>query len=123
MTSGQEAARFADVVNAVSFTIDDGLTDDTKALAASFCDYVQDLMDVEDVPMSSRLEFAKELDGILRDLRENGASVYSATRDRKFRNDSWGNASAMEMTVGYLVVVPTNRQLTQLYIPRRTRLA
>ena len=59
MASGQEAARFADVVNAVSFTIDDDLADDTKALAASFCDYVQDLMDVDDVPMSSRIGFAK----------------------------------------------------------------
>jgi hypothetical protein len=48
---------------------------------------LQDLIDVDDVPMSSRPEFAKELDGIFQDLRENGASVYSATRDRKFRND------------------------------------
>lgn len=123
VVSGQEAAQFADVINAVSFSIDEGLSDDTKALAASFCDHVQDLMDVDDVPMSSRLGFAKELDGILQDLRENGANVYSATRDRKFRNDSWGDAPAMEMTVGYLVVVPGDRHLTQLYIPRRTRLA
>lgn len=33
-----------------------------------------------------------------------------------------GDAPAMEMTVGYLVVVPADRQLTQLYMPRRTRL-
>lgn len=122
LVSGQEAAQFADVIDAVSFSIDEGLSDDTKALAASFCDYLQDLMDVDDVPMSSRLEFAKDLDGILQDPRGNGAAVYSATRNRKFRNDSWGDAPAMEMTVGYIVVVPTDRQLTQLYIPRRTRL-
>lgn len=79
VTSGQEAAKFSEVVNAVSFSTDEGLNDDTKGLAASFCDYVQDLMDLDDVPMSSRLGFAKELDGILQDLRENGAS-YSATR-------------------------------------------
>lgn len=123
VASGQEAAHFADVVNAVSFSIDEGLSDDTKALAASFPDYVQDLMDVDDVPMSSRLGFAKELDEILQNLRAQGASVYSATRDRKFRSDSWGDAPALEMTVGYLVIVPADRQLTQLYIPRRTRLA
>ncbi|OKO83064.1 hypothetical protein [Bradyrhizobium sp. AS23.2] len=80
-------------------------------------------MDVDDVPMSSRLGFARELDGILQDLYESGVSVYSATRDRKFRSDSWGDAPAMEMTVGYLVIVPADRQFTQLYIPRRTRLA
>jgi len=59
----------------------------------------------------------------LQDLRENGAGVYSATRDRKFRNASWGDAPALEMTVGYLVIVPADRQLTQLYIPCRARLA
>jgi transcriptional regulator with XRE-family HTH domain len=123
VASGQEAAQFADMVNAVSFSIDDGLSDDTKALAASFCDYVQDLMDVDDFPISSRLGFAKELDGILQDLRDNGAHVYSATRDRKFRGADWGDKPSWEMTVGYLVVVPADRQLTQLHIPRRTRLA
>jgi hypothetical protein len=122
VASGQEAAQFADMVNAVSFSIDKGLNDDTNALAASFCDYVHDLMDVDDFPMSSRLGFAKELDGMLNELREQGASVYSATRDRKFRSADWGDKPAWEMTVGYLVVVPADRQLTQLYIPRRTRL-
>lgn len=68
MATGQGASQFADVVSATSFAIDEGLTNNAKALAASFCDYVRDLMDVDDVPVSSR--------PILRDLRENGASVY-----------------------------------------------
>lgn len=123
MATGAEAARFAHAVNAVSFTIDEGLSDDTKTFAASFCDYVQEMMDVDDVPMSSRLGFARELDGILQDLRESGAKVYSATCDSRFRSKSWGDAPSMEMTVGYLIIVPADRQLTELYIPRRTRLA
>jgi hypothetical protein len=36
--SGQETAEFADVVNTVSFSIDERLSDDAKALAASYCD-------------------------------------------------------------------------------------
>jgi hypothetical protein len=56
------------------------------------------------------------------ELREQGASVYSAMRDRKFHNESWGDAPATQMTVGYLVIVPADRQLTQLYIPRRAKL-
>jgi transcriptional regulator with XRE-family HTH domain len=122
MASGEQAARFADLINAVSHTIDEGLSDETKELAASFCDYIQDLMDLDDVPMSGRLGFAKELDGILQELREKGARVYSATRDRKFRGADWGDKPSWETTVGYLVVVPADRQLTQLYIPRRMRL-
>ncbi len=74
VASGQEAAKFADAIYAVSFSIDEGLNDNTKALAASSCDYVQDLMDLDDVPMSSRLGFAKEPDGILQDLRMAPAS-------------------------------------------------
>jgi transcriptional regulator with XRE-family HTH domain len=122
VTSGGQAASFADKVNAVSFTIDEALSDQAKELAASFCDYVQDLMDVDDFPLSSRLSFAKELDGMLNELREQGASIYSTTRDRKFRGADWGDKPSWEMTVGYLVVVPADRQLTQLYIPRRTKL-
>jgi transcriptional regulator with XRE-family HTH domain len=123
LVTGDAAAHFADVVNAVSFTIDPALTDETKQLAATFCDYVQDLMDADDFPVSSRLGFAKDLDGILQELRELGASVYSATRDRKFRGADWGDKPAWEMTVGYLAIVPADRELTQLYIPRRMKLA
>ncbi|MET3972871.1 hypothetical protein [Bradyrhizobium sp. S3.9.1] len=110
VVSGQEAAKFADEINAISFTIDEGLADEAKAPGASFCDYVQDLMDVDDVPISSRLGFAKDLGGILQDLTQQGASVYAATRDRKFRGAHWGDQPALEMTVGYLVVVPADRE-------------
>lgn len=123
LVTGNAATHFVDVVNAVSFTIDPSLTDETKQIAASFCDYVQDSMDADDFPVSSRLGFAKDLDGILRELRELGASVYSATRERKFRGADWGNWPAWEMTVGYLAIVPADRELTQLYIPRRMKLA
>jgi len=49
LTSGAEALRFADAVNAASFDIFDGLPDETKEVAAGFCDYVQDLMDLDDL--------------------------------------------------------------------------
>ncbi|MBR1165025.1 helix-turn-helix domain-containing protein [Bradyrhizobium elkanii] len=123
LVNGDAVARFADVVNAVSFTIEPALTDETKQIAASFCDYVQDLMDVDDFPVSSSLGFAKDLDSILEELRGLGASVYSATRDRKFRRVDWGDKPSWEMTVGYLAIVPADRELSQLYIPRWMKLA
>lgn len=79
-------------------------------------------MDVDGFPVSSRVGFAKDLDGILQELGGLGANVYSATRDRKSRGADWGDKPSWEMTVGYLAVVPTDRELTQLYIPRRTKL-
>jgi hypothetical protein len=123
IASGQDAIQFADAVGAISFTIDDGFANSTKEIAASFCDYVQDLMDLDDFPVSSRMGFAQELDGILQDLGENGARVYSAMRDRKFRGANWGDQSSLEMTVGYLAIVPADRQLSELYVPRKAKLA
>lgn len=114
LTSGTEAMRFADVVNAMSFVIDDGLSDAAKEVAAGFCDYVQELMDLDDFPMSGRLGIAKDLDDLLQDLREKGAHAYFATRDRKLRGPDWGDKPSWDVTIGFLVVVPTDRQLTEL---------
>ncbi|MBC9883710.1 helix-turn-helix transcriptional regulator [Bradyrhizobium sp. INPA01-394B] len=123
LTSGTEAMRFADVVNAMSFVIDDGLSDAAKEVAAGFCDYVQELMDLDDFPMSGRLGIAKDLDDLLQDLREKGAHAYFATRDRKLRGPDWGDKPSWDVTIGFLVVVPTDRQLTELYIPRKSKFA
>jgi hypothetical protein len=73
LASGAEAMRFADAVNAMSFDIYDGLADPAKEVAAGFCDYVQELMDLDDFPACGRLGIAKDLDGLLQDLREKGA--------------------------------------------------
>jgi transcriptional regulator with XRE-family HTH domain len=123
LASGAEALRFADAVNAMSFDIDDGLADPTKEVAASFCDYVQELMDLDDFPASGRLGIAKDLDGLLQDLSEKGARVYFATRDRKFRGPDWGDKPSWELTVGFLAIVPADRQFRELYVPRKSRFA
>jgi transcriptional regulator with XRE-family HTH domain len=123
LASGAEAMRFADAVNAMSFDIFDGLADPAKEVAASFCDYVQELMDLDDFPTSGRLGIAKDLDGLLQDLREKGARVYSATRDRKFRGADWGDKPSLEMTIGCLAIVPADREISELYVPRKTKLA
>lgn len=123
LASGADAMRFADAVNAMSFDIFDGLADPTKEVAASFCDYVQELMDLDDFPTSGRLGIAKDLDGLLQDLRDKGARVYSATRDRKFRGADWGDKPSLEMTIGCLAIVPADREISELYVPRKTKLA
>jgi hypothetical protein len=121
--SGAEAMRFADAVSAMSSDIYDGLPDAAKEVAARFCDYLQELMDLDDFPISGRLGIAKELDDLLQDLREKGAHAYFATRDRKFRGPDWGDKPSRDVTVGFLVIVPTDRQLKELYIPRKSRFA
>ncbi|MFK4532163.1 transcriptional regulator with XRE-family HTH domain [Bradyrhizobium ottawaense] len=106
LATGAEAMRFADAVNAMSFDIFDGLADPAKEVAASFCDYVQELMDLDHFPASGRLGIAKDLDGLLQDLREIGAYVYFATRDRRFRGADWGDKPSW----GYRQVNELERQ-------------
>lgn len=110
-------------VNAASFTIDADLNDKAKELAAAFCDYLRDLMDVDDIGMSARLAFATDVGEMLNDLRTNAASVYSAIRGHKLRNDSWKDQSSWPVKVGFLAVVPADRHLGFLYVPKRTRFA
>lgn len=121
IASGEKAVEFADTINAASFTIDTDLSEEARELAAVFCDYLRDLMDVDDIAMSSRLAFAKDLGEVLNDLRTNGASVYSAIRDHQLRNDSWKDQSPWPVKVGFLVIVPADRHLEVLYVPKRTR--
>ncbi|MDA9529005.1 helix-turn-helix domain-containing protein [Bradyrhizobium sp. CCBAU 25338] len=123
IASGEDAVGFADTVNAASFTIDADLGEEAKELGAAFCDYLRDLMDVDDIAMSARLAFAKDVGEMLDDLRSKGASVYSAIRDHQLRNDSWNDQSPWPVKVGFLAVVPADRHLEVLYVPKRTRFA
>ncbi|MBR1090804.1 helix-turn-helix transcriptional regulator [Bradyrhizobium manausense] len=121
LASGAEVIRFADVVNAMSCDIHDGLSERAKEVAASFCDYVQELMDLDDFPASGRLGIAKELDDLLQGLREKDAHAYFATRDRKFRGPDWGDKPSWELTVGFLAIVPADQKLSELYVPRKSK--
>jgi transcriptional regulator with XRE-family HTH domain len=89
--SGAEAMRFADAVSAMSSDIYDGLPDAAKEVAARFCDYLQELMDLDDFPMSGRLGIAKELNDLLQDLREKGAHAryYGANATRNLTGPAY----------------------------------
>ena len=47
------------------------------------------------------------------------SKAYSAFRDVKLTNDSWSDKTPLPMTVGYLTVVPANKQLDEMFVPRR----
>lgn len=117
--SGEALGRFADTSSAVLLHADDELPEGVKDNAAALFDYVRDLMDLDDVPLSRKRSFHKELDTMLRDLENQGTMIYSGFRDLKLTNDSWADKSALPMTVGYLTVVPADRRLDEMYVPRR----
>jgi transcriptional regulator with XRE-family HTH domain len=117
--NGEALGRFAEASNAVLLHADDELSEEIKDNAAALFDYVRDLMDLDDVPFSCKRSYHRELETMLRDLENQGTLVYSAFRDVKLTNDSWVDKTPLPMTVGYLTVVPANKQLDEMYVPRR----
>jgi transcriptional regulator with XRE-family HTH domain len=119
VVNGEALGRFAEASNAVLLHADDELSEEIRDNAAALFDYVRDLMDLDDVPFSSKRSYHRELEIMLRDLENQGTLVYSAFRDVKLTNDSWPDKTPLPMTVGYLTVVPANKQLDEMYVPRR----
>lgn len=68
------------------------------------------------------LTFANELDDMLKALKAEGATVYTAKHDRKFFGENSAEKTPMSMTLGYLVVVPATKKLEHLNVPRKTKL-
>jgi transcriptional regulator with XRE-family HTH domain len=87
LNAGDQAIQFIHAVQAVSFDIDPELSDQAKEIAASFGDFLRDLIDLDDLTLTDRLSLGKSLDDLLAQLKSKGAAVYSASRDRKFRGD------------------------------------
>ncbi len=123
LSTGDQAIQFIHAVQAVSFDIDPELGDQAKEVAASFGDFLRDLIDLDDLSLTDRLSLAKPLDDLLAQLKAEGAAVYSASRDRKFRGDDWGDKPSLKMVVGHVVMVPATKRLEQFAVSRNLRLA
>src|SRR5260370_30487091 len=59
LSTGDQAIQFIHAVQAVSFDIDPELGDQAKEVAASFGDFLRDLIDLDDLSLTDRLSLAK----------------------------------------------------------------
>lgn len=120
--SGEDAIQFTLGNDAVCFDISPDLNRETKAIAATFADYVRDVGELDDLSAASGLTFANEFDDMLKALKAEGAIVYTAKHDRKFVGENWAEKTPMSMTLGYLVIVAATKKLEHLYVPRNIKL-
>jgi transcriptional regulator with XRE-family HTH domain len=121
--NGAALGRFADLANAVMLTADDDISPEAKRAAAALFDYIRDLLDIgDDASCSDKLEYHESLESMLRDLEEMGTAAYSAFRHVKLTGENWSNKTPLQLTIGYLTVVPTQKALDAMFVPRRVRL-
>jgi transcriptional regulator with XRE-family HTH domain len=119
--NGEALGHFAEASNAILLHADDALSEEVKDSAAALFDYVRDLMDLGEVPFSNKRAYHQELETMLRSLEDQGTLIYSAFRDVKLTSESWPDKTPLPMTVGYLTVVPANKQFDEMYVPRRAK--
>ena len=121
VTNGEELASVAYKADAYIFSTDGEVSDEAKDVAASVFDFLRDLGDIGDeCSFSERLEYQRSLGESLEQLEALGARCYSAFRRAKTVGAAWANATSVPLTMGYLTVVPTEKALTEMMVPRRS---
>lgn len=56
---------------------------------------------------------------MLQKLEQLGASAYSATRATRMTGEFWNDKTSMLVTIGYLAIIPADRDITEILVPRR----
>jgi transcriptional regulator with XRE-family HTH domain len=122
--SGTALVSFAETSNAVSLHADDDLPTATKRTAATLFDYIRDLVDVAaDSSFSQKIAYGEDLDALLRDLKKLDVALYSAFRQCRMTNDSWADKTPIPMKIGYFTVLPIDRIITDIFVPKMVRTA
>lgn len=120
VTSGEALGRLADTSQATLLHSDDLLVPEAKEIAASLFDYLRDVADIsDDASFTDKLAHNRELDAMLQKLEQLGASAYSATRATRMTGEFWNDKTSMPVTIGYLAIIPADRDITEILVPRR----
>jgi len=120
VTNGEALGRLADTSEATLLHSDDLLVPEAKEIAASLFDYLRDVADIsDDVSFSDKLVYNREMGAMLQRLEQLGASAYSATRSTRMTGGFWSDKTSMPLTIGYLAIIPADRDITDILVPRR----
>jgi hypothetical protein len=118
--NGETLGRFADAANAVLLNADDEIPHKAKQVAAELFDYIRDLLDVAgEASFSDKLSYNEDLEKMLRELEGLGSAAYAAFRSVKATGDNWVDTTPIAFRIGYLTVVPAQKRLTDMFVPRR----
>jgi transcriptional regulator with XRE-family HTH domain len=117
---GDALGRLADASEATLLHADDSLPPEAKEIAATLFDYLRDVGDIgADASFSDKLAYNREMDAMLKSLDGLGVSVYSGIRSTKMAGTFWPDKTPVPITIGYLTVVPSERRVTEIMVPRR----
>lgn len=120
VTTGEGLARVAYEANAYLFNADEAIVSEAKELAASIFDFLRDLGDLgDDGSFAERLGYQRSLGELLEQLETFGAACYSGFRTTKMVGVNWIDKTPHPLTIGYLTVVPVERVLIEMMVPRR----
>lgn len=120
VTSGEALGRLADTSQATLLHSDELLVPEAKEIAASLFDYLRDVVDISnDASFTDKLAYNKEMDAMLQRLERLGASTYSATRSTRMTGEFWIDKTSIPLIIGYLAIIPADRDITEILVPRR----
>lgn len=120
VANGDALGRLADISGATLLNADEWLSPEAKEIAASLFDYLRDIVDISaDASFSDKLAYNREMDAMLKSLEGLGASAYSAVRSTKMVGAFWTDKTPIPITIGYVTVVPSDRSITEIMVPRR----
>lgn len=118
--NGDALGRLVGSANATAFHADDDISQEAKRVAALLFDYIRDMIDLyNQMSFSERLVINNELEGLLKELKGLGAAAYSALRTTKIIENNGKNKTPMPLTIGYLTVVPVEKDTKEIIVPRR----
>lgn len=120
VASGEALAGIAHNASAYLFHADQAISGQAKEVAASIFDFLRDLGDLgDDGSFSERLSYQRSLEDLLKQLESQGAACYGAFRATKMVGANWTDKTPIPITIGYLTVVPVQKVLTEMLVPRR----
>jgi len=118
--SGEALARLAYSSDGYVFNSDEAISPKAKEIAASMFDHLQDIGDIsDDLSFSEKLALHRELDGMLTELEKVDASCYLGSRTANIVGANWTSQTAIPFKIGYLTVVPKEKSLTEIMVPRQ----
>ncbi len=118
--NGDVLERMIGRANATAFHADEDIPQRAKQRVASLFDYMGDMAKLyNQISFSERLVIHNELEIILKELKSLGVAVYSAFRTAKTAGENGQSQAPLSITVGYLTVVPTEKAIKEMVVPRR----
>ncbi|MCW2282270.1 transcriptional regulator with XRE-family HTH domain [Rhodoblastus acidophilus] len=120
VANGHSLSALAATSEATLLHCDDAISLQAKEKAACLFDYLRDMVDVWDnISFSDKLRYTQEMENMLRELEALDVAVYQGSRSTKMVGVHWENKTPIPLTIGYLLIAPKDKEISQLMVPRR----